>query len=232
MKRFSTVVIFAALISSLLAITPGERALAASGSCFLVGEPSFHYLSDTDLSDINPLTNEATIGWSSNSRVGPAAVQPGTGVLFAVETPKLGTIDTGTGDFTPLSGGISNQIGTLGPQSLVDVSGLAFDSTSGTLFGIARRSGTPDLLFQLDPTTGNTVDDAFGPGIGYVEIVSNLVTQRDFYGLAVDAGGQLRAMGNDGISQWKLHTIDKTNGAAVSILNSSEVADLSHDFSG
>ncbi|MEE8331163.1 MAG: putative Ig domain-containing protein, partial [Acidimicrobiia bacterium] len=231
-RRFSTLVIVAALIGSLLATSFGGRVLAASGSCFLVGEPLFHHLSVTDLSDTDPVTNEATIGWSSNSHVGPAVVQPGTGVLFAVESPKLGTVNTGTGDFTPLSGGIASQTGALGPQNLDDVSGVAFDPTSGTLFGVARYSGAGDLLFQIDPDTGNTVDDAFGPGIGYVEIVSDEVVQEDFYGLAIDAGGQMRAVGYDGISQWKLHEVNKADGAAVTGVDSSEVADLSHDAAG
>ncbi|MBT8198339.1 MAG: hypothetical protein KJO84_07545, partial [Acidimicrobiia bacterium] len=140
MKPGAGHVLLAALVGSLLAVLPSAPALAASGTCYLIGQPADHELSVTDLADTDPATNETTIGWSGDQvSLGPAAVQPGTGVLFAHETDRLGTINTGTGEFTAIGGTYGVQPGSIGVQDLTDVRGLGFDPTTGTLYAIARR---------------------------------------------------------------------------------------------
>ena len=56
-----------------------------------------------------------------------------------------------------------------GTLSFSDVDGLAYDATTGVLYGSHRRSGS-DVLIQIDMTTGAHVPNAFGAGVDYVEI--------------------------------------------------------------
>ncbi|MDH3193295.1 MAG: Ig domain-containing protein, partial [Acidimicrobiia bacterium] len=207
-------------------------AAAASGTCYLIGGAASYSLSVTDLANTDPATNEATIGWSSSSGLSTAAIQPGTGELLSAGTSKLGRVDTGTGTFTEVGSAFGPQPGAAGNQNLNQVTGLAFDPTDTTLFAVARRIGGPDLLFQVDPGTGAAIPDAFGLGAGYVGIISDDPSQFEFYGIAIAADGQMVGMGYDGTSQWKLHTIDKETGAALAVLSSSAVTDLSYDPAG
>ncbi len=230
-RNTARLVLLLVLAPHIVGIQAGP-ARAASGTCYLIGGSVAWDLSVTDLGDVNSATNETTIGGANLSLLTTAAVQPGTGWIFSVKNSKLGTIDPGTGIFSELGSVFGSQPGSAGNQNLNQVTGLAFDPADGTLFAVARRIGGPDVLFKANPSTGVAIPNAFGLGVGYVEIISNDPSEVTFIGIALAADGQMVGMGSDGTGQWKLHTINKMTGAALAVLSSSAVTDLSYDSTG
>jgi len=134
-------------------------------------------ISSTDLSDTNPATNETTIGLTGNDAMRVAAVQPSTGVLYTTTPSRLGTVNSSTGLFTAFADPYGALSGPQGNRNLNDVRGLAFDPTDGTLYAISRNPGDNDSLFKVNPSSGAAIPDAFGPGMGYVEMISNDLDQ-------------------------------------------------------
>ncbi len=135
-------------------------------------------------------------------------------VLYAANGGVLGTIDTESSEFTAIGeidgGGTAN--GSEGAQSLNDVDGLGFDARTGLLWASNRRSGDYDLLFQIDPSTGHFVEDAFGNNIDYVEIDGSGVYQY-FDDISVSpVDGKIYGVSNDG-SNDQLLEIDPSTGA-------------------
>jgi uncharacterized repeat protein (TIGR01451 family) len=91
----------------------------------------------------------------------------------------LGTLDWDTsnaipdGRWTPAPFPIGTGTGVLGRVNLNNVDGLDFDATQdGVLYAVQRTDapGTPDILFQIDATTGQVVSNAFGLGLDYITI--------------------------------------------------------------
>jgi len=56
---------------------------------------------------------------------------------------------------------------------------MGFDARTGILWASNRRGGTYDILFQINPTTGKFVQDAFGQNIDYVVIDGSGVYEID-----------------------------------------------------
>ena len=113
--------------------------------------------------------------------------RPSTGVVYAVDvtTSALYTMDLSTGAITFVA---NTGLATLGD--------IAFDPTTGVLYGLLRN--TPTNLYTIDPATGASVlvGDTGG-------------TART--GLECDATGQLYAAALNGV----LYRIDKTTAAAT-----------------
>lgn len=153
------------------------------------------------------------------------AYNPVNGVLYAANgSGQFGSINTTTGVWT-LIGSIGSGFGDLEDAdtlnddqvTVTDIDGLAYLQTGPStvrLFAVMRRAADPaDLLFELNPTTGALLPDAFGSGIAYVRltIVGNFdVDDISFqpgtnvlYGIANNDGG------ND-----RLCTIDYTQPGA------------------
>ena len=224
--------ILALLLATSILQLQATQAGAASGSCFLIGQTVGDAISTTDLADTNPATNETTIGLTGVNSLRVGAIRPSTGVLYSTSPSRLGTVNTSSGIFEGVGNPYGSLSGALGNQNLNDVRGLAFDPTDGTLYSVSRRAGGADLLFTVDPTTGTALPDAFGPGVGYVELVSSDPAQDDFHGLAFATTGDMVGMGRDSGDLWKLHAIDKTSGAAVAGADSPALTDLSYDADG
>ncbi len=117
--------------------------------------------------------------------------------LYAVEAGSLVTLDPATGAYAVV-GPIGPIQGALGTIFTPDVDTLAFDPASGILYAVARREDSPitaantlrDLLFQINPATGLRVANAYGAGVDYVIIGTNLLTTPlyDVDGIAFDPG--------------------------------------------
>lgn len=119
--------------------------------------------------------------------------------LYAADNGVFGVIEPSSGGgptFTPLDpGGVGIGRGALGLMGMDDIDGLAFDPTSGVLYGSVRiGDGTPgemDLLIQINPGSGRIIPDAFGAGKDYVLINTSMVNGSDVDDLAVDSQGRL-----------------------------------------
>jgi hypothetical protein len=94
--------------------------------------------------------------------------------LYTVENDFLGTLNINTGKFTALPNplGIATLNPPLTPNPPADVDGLAYSPTRGVFFATVRRmlGSAPDLLFVIDPATGQIERDYFGPGADYIVV--------------------------------------------------------------
>jgi hypothetical protein len=219
MKYFLTFFMFWALLTELA----------------FAGDPNvFYYVSDgtNELYSINRVTGTrvligATTGATSIEAIAFYPI-PGANQLFAANGGDFGTLAlTGgsAGAFTSIGqidgGGTAN--GSSGPQSLDDVDGLMLDGQTFKMWAIERKSGvTPDLLFQIDITTGLFVANAFGSGIDYLVILGSGIDV-DVDDLAVNPlTGKLYATSNDNGASDILLEINKFTGVFTFITTLSE----------
>ena len=100
--------------------------------------------------------------------------------LYAADGDQFGTLDVfgppdapTTGQFTPIGDGFGIGNGEEGEIEFSDVDGLTFDVATGVLYGTHRREHTTpqqhDILFQIDPVTGQFKPGVFG-GADYVVV--------------------------------------------------------------
>ncbi|WP_456427546.1 SdrD B-like domain-containing protein [Rhodocaloribacter sp.] len=179
---------------------------------------------------------ETDLGPVGVSRIEAAAYRPVTGVLYAADADRLGTLDPATGAFSALGSTFGTGDGAEGSVTFSDVDGLAFDPFTGRLYGAHRRNGPDDLLFVIDPATGAHVPDAFGSGVDYVVVPSTAaVGFQDLDDLAIDpADGRLYAIANNGGTGDRLIRIDKLTGDVTDVgaLGQNDMEGLSFDALG
>ena len=192
----------------------------------------FYYVSDNDdeLFTINRITGAcSSIGLTGRTSIEAIANWPARNnqVLYAADAGDFGTLNTTTGTFTLIQDvdvdGPAE--GAEGSQSLSDIDGLTIDPRTGTMWASHRRSGTYDLLFQIDKTTGKYIKDAFGSGVDYIVIAGTGVYE-DFDDMAVSpADGKLYGVSNNG-TQDQILEINKTTGAVSVVSSLSSISDV------
>lgn len=203
----------------------------------------FYYVSDGDnrLYSINRNTGaNVNIGATASNIEAIAYFPiPGQQTLYAANGGELGTINISTGAYTSigdidgggtLSGFVS---GIATEQSLTDVDGLMFDGQSLVLWGVERNGG-PDILFQINRTTGEFIPDAFGAGVDYVEITGPGIDV-DVDDLAVDPRtGEIYGVSNNGGSDDVLFRVNSATGVftVVSTLSENDIEGLSFSNDG
>ena len=96
---------------------------------------------------------------------------------YAANGGTWGTINRTSGVFSSI-GSFGTAGGSAGAISLNDVDGLAVAS-DGTYYGTQRRGSAEDLLFQIDPTTGAHVPNAFESSPGSGTFVDYLVIETE-----------------------------------------------------
>lgn len=170
-----------------------------------------------DTADFNPATNETSIGTGTGTNsIEAIAFNSATGVIYGANGNRLGVLNTTTGVFQPLPQTFGTGDGAQNAVTFGDVDGLAYDATTGVLYGAHRRSGG-GILIQIDMTTGAHVPDAFGAGVDYVQIqpvLGNTIIDD----IAIDPiSGRLYAATNSGGSTDRLISINKLTGAATDI---------------
>ena len=155
--RHAVVAPFAALaaIAGLLAIAPtAAEAQIDSGfvdHCWIVADGSGGTAADW-LSEYDLVTDAETPAGNGTGTdfVEAIAFHYPTGQLFATNAGQFGVID-----LTP--GSTFGTFSPIGPGGLGDVDGLAFDSTTGHLWGSVRLNGNNDQLIRIDFNTGTQV---------------------------------------------------------------------------
>jgi hypothetical protein len=92
--------------------------------------------------------------------------------------------------------------------------------------GFSATHGTYDLLFQIDNrTTGEYVEDAFGPGIDYIVIAGTGIYE-DFDDMAVSPDdGTLYGVSNNGSSD-QILSINKVTGAVSVVSSLTSISDV------
>ncbi len=196
-------------------------------SAATVNSDLFYYVSDGDdkLYTIDRVTGNCNlIGSTGKSYIEAIAMwpTPGNNTLYAANLGEFGFLNKTTGSFTLIGeidgGGTAN--GANGAQTLNDVDGLAFDPLTAILWATERQStsGVYDLLFQINPTTGLFVPDAFGTGVDYI-VVDGVGVWDDVDDIAISSKtGDMYAVSNydNGTSDQSLH-INKYTGAVTVI---------------
>lgn len=207
--------------------------------CYLVadsggGNGGNDLLTRIDTVDFDPVSNETNIGTGTGTNTIEAiAFNSATGVIYAANAGRLGTLSTVSGVFQPLPQTFGTGSGVFGNVTFSDVDGLAYDATTAVLYGAHRRSGS-DVLIQINMGTGAHVANAFGAGVDYVEIVpvagNTLVDD-----IAIDpTTGIMYASVNSGGSSDRLIRINKLTGATtdVALITVPDIEGLGTDPSG
>ncbi len=94
-------------------------------------------------------------------------------IMYAIDASQFGTIDMNTGAFTFIAD-VGSGDGALGNMTMNDIDALTLNPTNGYLMAVHRRSAN-DLLFAINPATGQIEPNYFGNGIDYREITGALV---------------------------------------------------------
>jgi uncharacterized repeat protein (TIGR01451 family) len=189
-----------------------------------------------DTADFNPATNETNIGSGTGTNsIEAIAFNSANGLVYAANANRLGVLNLTTGVFQPLPQTFGTGDGALNNIALDDVDGLAYDATTGTLYGVdARGGGATDVLFQINMSTGAHVPNAFGADIDYVPIppvFGNNITDD----IAIDpTTGIMYATVNSGGSSDRLIRINKVTGATtdVALITVPDIEGLGTDPSG
>lgn len=191
-------------------------------SCYLVADESGgnggnDLLSIVDTGDLNTATNEVVIGTGTGTNdIEAIAWDANAGILYAADADELGTINVSTGVYTPIGVFGTANDGAAGSIALNDVDGLAFDSTTNTLYGTHRRGGG-HLLIQIDTTTGAHIDRAFGTTDYIVFGISGGLGRSDDFAVH-PVTGQMYALASAAQGDpASLMTVNKDTGA-VSII--------------
>ncbi len=141
----------------------------------------------------------------------------GSGTLYGADANQLGIINPATGGWTATSQTFGTGNGVIGGSTVNrtfdDVDSLTFDPFSGILWGANRESGQLDLLFQINPATGQRIAGAFGPGIDFVAIPAIQSGLQDVDDMAISTfDGELIGIQNNSGATDRLVAIDKTTG--------------------
>ncbi len=141
--------------------------------------------------------------------------QPGTNTLFGSNEDQLGVINVSNGNFAPRPNTYGTAEGAVGDVEIDDVRAMAFDATSGHLYAVHRRAGR-DILFRIDPVTGQHVANAFGAGTDYV-VVDTPAGIPDIEDLTSDNQGRLYGIANAGTTNDELVIINASDGSVQTV---------------
>jgi len=164
---------------------------------------------------INRLSGlESDVGSTGVDDIQALAFPPNGTVPFAATGDRLGTVNTGTGAFSPVTGSTFGT--TVNPTAITldNVVALAWDSLKdqpAMLYAVHRRpSPALDIMFLVDHSTGIYVPNAFGANIDYVEIDG---CEPDIAAIAFDPDSYLLyGISNDNGSGDQLVTIAPLDG--------------------
>jgi hypothetical protein len=201
-----------------------EAALAqnAPGLCYAMSDSNSLDGSEADtLVAMNTTTGEAAeIGQTGSVKVEGVAFSPDHSILYAVderEVGQFGVIDVETGQFTPVGSGLAvpenpARNPALYDSILKDIDSVSVDPETGELWGIHQDE--ENLLFQIDPQTGEVIRDTFATGFDYLKVDLTGLPEPGYVNvkdLAIDpqSGNFYVVVGNDAFDSF-LTTIDLT----------------------
>lgn len=182
------------------------------------GDPDlFYFVADGDnhLYSVDRGTSTVTdIGATGVGSIEAIAYYPipGANQLFAANGGEFGELNLATGAYTAISDidAAGQMNGSLGLQSIDDVDAMMVDGQTFIIWA-AQRNSPNDLIFQIDPNTGQIIRSAFGAGIDYI-VVTGPGINVDIDDLGVHPmTGRMYATNNDGGTNDNLIEINKYN---------------------
>lgn len=148
---------------------------------------------------IDPVTGDKTVVTHPDTAaqtIAELAFDPVTSALYASSTTREGlyhlTFDGG-----------AVRVNTTPWDSSVFMHGLAWDATTGKLFGASSTQAAGGTLYDVDPTSGNLTRIGVMGTAGFTEIAFDTDTNTMY---ATGSGGPT------------LYTVDRTTGAATQLL--------------
>jgi len=212
-----------------------------NNSCFCIEEanaqPNILYeyeVDDQEWQEMAAITYYGPIAQQAE-KIEAMAINAVDGVIYAFDNDRFGTIEIGTTEFklknTGLQGTGKIKGNVVSNYTFGDVDGLAFDLYTRELWATNRMSGsnTNDLLFKIDPETGQVIKGVFAGGHDFVEIEESYDgtvggPAYDVEGIAVNPfTGQLFAIQNQN-GPGVVTEVDKFDGRIES-----RIFDLSED---
>lgn len=195
-----------------IALLP-STSVSALNTCYAIANTGNHFVS------LDKSTGKTVeIGPTGGVDIEAMTFQFGTDTLYAADASELGTVDLVTGRYTRI-GSFGAGSGNEGLVNFSDVDSLAWDNVSDTLYGVARHEGgvRPDLLFQIDPTTGSFKPGMFN-GADYVPVGITKANEADIDDIAFNPlTGILYGVANSGGTGGTLVVINKQTGAITEI---------------
>ena len=185
--------------------------------CYLVADNDGIGGSPDGITFVDGLFTEGAIGLSGTDHIEALTFVPETGFLYGSDAESFGSINLLTGVFTKI-GEFGDGDGAQGNIDYDDVDGLAYDPFTKVMYASVRRDNGPDdVLIQVDISTGQAIDDAFGAGVDYV-VVEKINGLDDIDDIAISTdNGLMYAIQNEDGEDSRLITIDKFTGATTDI---------------
>ena len=185
--------------------------------CYLVADnDGFDSGSSDGITKIDNGFGEIALGLSGTARIEAITFVSSIETLFGSDDGRFGSINTTTGAFSYI-GDFGSGDGAQGNISYDDIDGLAYDPFTQIMYASVRRTGSDDILIQVDINTGSGIDDAFGSGVDYV-VVEKINDLEDVDDIAISSlDGTMYAIQNTDGDDSRLITIDKQTGATTDI---------------
>ena len=185
--------------------------------CYLVADNDGFNNSLDGITFVDGVFTEGSIGLTGTDHIEALTFVPETGILYGSDAEAFGSINLTTGAFTYI-GDFGSGDGAQGNIDYDDVDGLAYDPFTKVMYASVRRDNGPDdLLIQVDISTGQAIDDAFGAGVDYV-VVQKINGLDDIDDIAISTdNGMMYAIQNEDGQDSRLITINKFTGATTDI---------------
>ena len=153
--------------------------------------------------------------------------------MYSANGGRFGTVDIATGLFTQMT---SSRTGTgvLGNVLLSDIDALAINPANGLMMAVHRVTDGDDLLYVINPLTGEVESNYFGPGLDYTVLEGALAdiddiayhpTDGKLYGVSTISGST---------NQDQIVEINQLTGllTVVSTLPTCDIEGLTFDNNG
>ncbi|MFK7816798.1 MAG: hypothetical protein AB8B92_10745 [Gammaproteobacteria bacterium] len=202
--------------------------VSAAESCFAASDSGDRLVLVVDRTDGSTAIDVGPLGVSN---IEALAKEPITGVVYGANANRLGTINLDTGAYAASPNTFGTALAANGnltsDRSLNDVDALAFDLSTGYLYGVQNASG-PEILFRINPTTGALVTGAMG-GNDYLLIG----TSGSIDDLAVDQAGTMFASSANNLYTINFAAVGTTNASLVGAFGGpNDMEGLSTDVPG
>lgn len=197
-------------------------------SCYLASDSTDRLTLVVDRTDGNTAIDVGPFGVSL---IEALAKDPFTGITYGANANQLGTINLDTGAFTARPSTFGTALAANGDLTanvaLSDIDALAFDLTTGFLYGAQNASG-PEILFRINPLTGALIPGAMG-GNDYL-LVNTTGSIDD---LAIDQAGTMFASNAGSLYSINFAAVGTTSASLIgSFGGPNDMEGLSTDVPG
>jgi uncharacterized repeat protein (TIGR01451 family) len=204
------------------------EATQAAESCYAASDSGNRLVLVVDRTDGSTSIDVGPLGVPN---IEALAKDPVSGEVYGANANQLGTINLDTGAFTATASTFGTALAANGNltsnRTLNDVDSLAFDLTSGFLYGVQNASG-PEILFRINPATGALVPGAMG-GNDYLLIG----TSGSIDDLAIDQAGTMFASSANNLYTINFAAVGTTNASLVGAFGGpNDMEGLSTDVPG